>query len=86
MATLQPDRGYLVRVEHCRSRLLVVALTLTNAGLCLDLDRLLLDLRGLAAELGVEQSFGIPFLKDTQILIFVGEISVNISSSRRNFV
>ena len=43
----------------------MVALTLTNAGLCLDLDRLLLDLRGLAAELGVEQSFGIPFLKDT---------------------
>ena len=49
---------HLVGVEHCRGRLLVVALT--NAGLRLDLSRLLLDLRGLAAELAAEQSLDIP--------------------------
>ena len=45
----------------------MVALTGTEAGLRLDLDRFLLDLRGLAAELGAEQALGIPDLKCARI-------------------
>ena len=45
----------------------MVALTGTEAGLRLDLDRFLLDLRGLAAELGAEQPLGIPDLKCARI-------------------
>ena len=41
----------------------MVALTRAEAGLRLNLDRFLLDLRGLAAELGAEQALGIPNLK-----------------------